>query len=313
MTAEPAEPGVAPVARREFPCLGDGRPPWLSQSKLRLLWTCLEGRARNRRKLDNLAHLLSCLLGPDPRPRQRLRAAREKGHIDVVPTTAQLWIAARDQIFLKALGDSRELYRRKGIPWTFHHLRRFLAEPTTLMDPIGVYCSVDTIVNHVLQTVHHNPLYDMELLDSRDGGLDELERQLDQLAAGTHLHQDALETLVEEPDYWQHLRVSVREFRRGQRPYPELAEHYDPDRALAIDQFKDMRGYTRYASRLDVSMVDVVVAALQVLFNHSLGALVGKSLGPRTYRRDCCDDDLVAKYLAGDGTSRSTRSTADDP
>ena len=44
----------------------------------------------------------------------------------------------------------------------------------------------------MLQTFHRHPLYDLALLRAHEGGLEEMARQAQQVAAGTHPHQGAL-------------------------------------------------------------------------------------------------------------------------
>ena len=62
-------------------------------------------------------------------------------------------------------------YRSQGIPWIFHNLRRFLAGPATMLDPVGLFSPRDTIVHHVLQTFHRHPVYDLALLARARGRL----------------------------------------------------------------------------------------------------------------------------------------------
>ena len=280
----------------EYPGFSTEPPAWKGRSKLSLLLAVTGGIRPNLRKLRNAIELFAAYARPKQAQR-RLRRLEKMGHIDTRPTLAQLWLAARDQVFLKSAVDTKLMYEKKGIPWTFHNLRRFLAEPTTFMDPVGVYANADTITNHILQVVHHNPLYDMELLNAREGGLDELERQLNQLDAGTHVHQESLSSLVEEADYWSKLRKQLADFRDcpTQTRYPDLSG-YEPDMGLAVDQFKDVRGYTNYASRLEATGKDVALAVFEVLFNYSVGIAVGETIGPETYRHDCCDPELRTRF-----------------
>ena len=66
---------------------------------------------------------------------------------------------------------------------------------------------------------------------------------------------------------------------------------------LAMDQFKDVAGFVRYASRLRVGFVDGVRAWLAVGFDETLGALVHVKLGRRIVEHAACDPELVTRYL----------------
>ena len=70
---------------------------------------------------------------------------------------------------------------------------------------------------------------------------------------------------------------------------------------LAMDQFKDIRGYARYASRLHAGFGSALRPWLLVAFDESLGYLLGKTLGPERVRVEACDRDIVARWLEGHG------------
>ena len=104
---------------------------------------------------------------------------------------SQLLVASRDQLSFSLGADTKEFYKSQGVPWVFHNVRRFIAYPTTMMDPVGLFSSRDTIIQHVLQTFHRHATYDL-LLRSHEDGLAEMQEQLKQLAEGAHLHQRSL-------------------------------------------------------------------------------------------------------------------------
>jgi hypothetical protein len=264
----------------------DVAPDWLGRSRLDLFFSVIGGARQNFQKARNIIFLFLSFLDGRSVDR-RLQRLLERGHIEAIPTRAQLWIAARDQILVNAVEETKALYQRKGIPWVFHNLRRFIAEPSTMMDPLGFYSSADSIVNHLLQTVHHHPLYDMELLCAHEGGLELLQSQFRQLMEGAHMHQRALESLVEDPAYWPRLAVQIPRFVADplRQDYPALS-HLPAHIQLGLDQFKNLRGTARYASRLRVGRWDVLVAVVQVVLG----------LGPRGFRVECCDDALRRKY-----------------
>jgi hypothetical protein len=274
-------------------------PPWLGRSRWSLFLDIVGGWTQLRDRVGQLAALIAGLFRP-ARVRARLERLRNLGHVDDLPTTAQLLVAARDQMILGATEETRLFYRSQGIPWIFHNLRRFLSGPATMLDPVGLFSGRDALIHHVLQTFHRHPVYDLVLLRAFPDGLEEMERQAAQIAAGTHPHQRALASLIEDGSYHQRLVDEVRTFRADPlvpaRPVPAgLVD--DPYLMLAMDQFKDLRGYTRYAARLPVSARDALTAWLAVAWNETLGGVFGKHLGPTRVRPDCCDPDIVARHL----------------
>ena len=127
--------------------------------------------------------------------------------------------------------------------------------------------------------------------------------QLDQLAAGTHRHQRSLDSLVEDGSYHDRLRRDVAEFAEDPlvepRPIPEALVG-NPHLMLAMDQFKDVWGYTNYASRLQVGGWHVFKAFAQMAFNETLGELFGVVIGPKTLSVEACEPNLVKRHLAGE-------------
>ena len=289
--ASPARPSMAELQ-------GATPPAWLGRPRTALLLAVVGGLRANLRKLAQLAGLLGAYLWP-PIVRRRLQRLRAAGHIEVVPSIPQLLVAGRDQMMVGAAEETKIFYRSQGIPWIFHNLRRFLSGPATMLDPIGFFSPRATIIEHVLQTFHRHPVYDLVLLRAHEGGVAAMARQADQIAAGTHPHQRALTSLIEDGAYHARLPREVAAFAADPhvpaRPVPAgLVD--DPRMMLAMDQFKDVRGFTRYASRLQTSWPRALGAWLAVGFDETLGGLVGKKLGPRSVRIDACDPDIVARH-----------------
>ena len=273
-------------------------PTWLGRSRWSLLMDVLRG---SRKKWERARQLWGLFLGY-VRPgalRRRLERLRELGHIRVMPTAAQILVAARDQIVLGASEETKLFYRSQGIPWFFHNLRRFLSGPAMMLDPAGLFSPRDTIIHHIFQTFHRHPVYDLVLLRGFSDGLEEAERQAEQIQAGTHPCQRALSSLIEDGSYHARLLNEVRAFRAdpfvAPRPIPRgLVD--DPLLMLAMDQFKDVRGFTDYAARLNVGPVDAVTAWLGVAWNETLGAALRAKVGAAHVHVDCCDADLVARH-----------------
>jgi hypothetical protein len=276
-------------------------PGWLGRPRWRLLLDVVGGLRANLDKLVQLAGLLAAYLRPSVL-RRRFERLRALGHVDVVPTWAQAVLAGRDQMMLGASEETKLFYASQGIPWIFHNARRFISGPATMLDPIGLFSPRDTIVEHVLQTFHRHPVYDMVLLRAHEGGAEALARAAEQLNAGTHPHGRALRSLVEDGSYHARLPREVAEFQADPlepaRPIPAgLVE--DEHMMLAMDQFKDMRGFARYASRLDASVPRALLAWLAAGFDEALGSLLGLKLGPVRIHVEACDPDVVARHPAG--------------
>jgi hypothetical protein len=258
------------------------------------------GIRQNLDKVVQLAGFFLALFRPK-KVRARLERLRELGHIDVVPTLAQLLVAGRDQMIVSASAETKLFYESQGIPWIFHNVRRFISGPATVLDPIGLFAPRDAIVHHVLQTFHRHPVYDLVLLRAHEHGLEEMEKQAAQIVAGTHPHQRALASLVEDGSYHERLVRDVAAFRAdplvAARPVPEELVS-DRHLMLAMDQFKDIRGYTNYASRLQVGLGDALLAWLVVVYDESIGYLLGRLLGPKRIREEASDPDIRAKWLS---------------
>src|SRR4051812_9634445 len=179
---------------------GATRPAWLGRSRWSLIKDVIGGWVHLRDRFVQLWGLLVGFVRPSV-VRGRLERLRDLGHVDVIPTMSQLLVAARDQMIIGATAETRLFYRSQKIPWVFHNLRRFIAGPATMMDPAGLFSPRDTIIHHVLQTFHRHAVYDLVLLLGFPDGLDEMERQMAQLTAGTHPHQRALTSLIQDRSY----------------------------------------------------------------------------------------------------------------
>jgi hypothetical protein len=277
-------------------------PSWLGRTRWRLLADVVGGARQNWDKLVQLASLLAAFFRP-ALIRRRLERLRDLGHIDAspLPTVAQLLVAGRDQMMVSAAEETKIFYRAQTIPWVFHNLRRFISGPATMMDPIGLFSPREAIVQHVLQTFHRHPVYDLVLLRAHEGGVQSMARQIDEINRGNHLHQRALTSLIEDGSYHARLPREIAAFEADPHvPARELPAKLvdDPDMMLAMDQFKDMRGFVRYAGRLRVGIADAVVAWLAAGVDETVGPLFRIKLGPRRVRLEACDPDIVARYGA---------------
>lgn len=273
-------------------------PAWLGRSRFRLLRDVVGGLRQNWDKLRQLASLLAAYFRP-ALVRGRLKRLRALGHVDTTPTIAQLLVAGRDQMVVSAAAETKLFYRSQGIPWVFHNLRRVISGPATMLDPIGLFAPRDAIVHHVLQTFHRHPLYDLVLLRAHEGGVEAMAAQARQIVDGTHPHQRALASLIEDGAYHARLPRDIAAFQADPHeparaiPAGLVAE---PDLMIAMDQFKDVRGFARYASRLRVGIGAAVAGWLAAGFDETIGGLIGVRLGPRRVQRDACDPEIIARY-----------------
>ena len=145
---------------------------------------------------------------------RRLATLERRGYIRARPTTLQLLFGSLDMFRFVITPASRDYYAQRGIDFGLHQLLRILDDPVSMIDPTGFLSERDTIIGHVMQVVHLNPVYDCQLLQMFPDGLDALERQIEQMLAGTHPRARTIAAIVEEPDYHARLLEYVRAYRR---------------------------------------------------------------------------------------------------
>jgi hypothetical protein len=152
----------------------------------------------------------------------KLERLREIGYLDRKPTRAQLVAGSIDMYRFWVVPASEDYYRAMGIGFAMHQTLRILDEPASLADPLGLFSTRDAIIGHLMQVVHANPVYDLQLLRIYDDGLDELEAQIEEMLDGTHPRHRAISAIVEEADYHAKLLELVRAFRSDPRSAPPL-------------------------------------------------------------------------------------------
>ena len=126
-------------------------------------------------------------LGGPPRGRaaaRRPRGARPRPR-PADPPPARLRRARHAALHDRAR-RARLLRAAQGISFGFHQLLRVLDDPVSMIDPTGFLSERDTMIGHLMQVTHLNPIYDVQLLQAFPDGLDELERQLEAMLAGRH-------------------------------------------------------------------------------------------------------------------------------
>ncbi|HET6581855.1 MAG TPA: hypothetical protein VFG69_00385 [Nannocystaceae bacterium] len=155
----------------------------------------------------------------------RLRRLRDLGHIDAIPTRLQRIIGALDMMRFFIVPCAADYYAKKGISFRFHSLLRFLDDPASMIDPTGFNSTRDAIIGHVMQVVHANPHYDFQLLESFEGGLEEMQRQVEMLLSGAHPRTSSILAIVEDPDYHARLLDHIKAFRGDPTVPPLLREN----------------------------------------------------------------------------------------
>ncbi|HRI49057.1 MAG TPA: hypothetical protein PLW65_02660 [Pseudomonadota bacterium] len=194
--------------------------------------------------------------------------------IEVVPTPLQLVCGARDMVRFWIVPAAADYYAGQKLSFAFHQLLRFLDEPASLADPVGFFSTEDGIIGHLMQVVHANPLYDLELLQMFPDGLAELERQLTQMIAGTHPRAAAIGAIVEEPEYHGQLLGYVRRYRQDPKsPAPLRSNVSASEHFLRLERtFGSLRTAMRYCCRLPSTPLGAARHLLLVKeFPHHLG------------------------------------------
>jgi hypothetical protein len=195
----------------------------------------------------------------------RLRRLHEIGIVEEIPTRIQLAVGAYDMLRFWISPAAADYYARIGIDYTFHQILRVLDEPASLADPVGFFSTRDGIIGHLMQVVHANPVYDLELLQMFDDGLDALEAQLNEMLAGTHPRAAAIGAIVEEPDYHARLLAFVRAYRNDSSVPPLLRDNIAPGGFSALERtFGSLRGAMRYFRRMPDDARGAVLHVLTV-------------------------------------------------
>jgi hypothetical protein len=149
---------------------------------------------------------------------------------------------------------SRDYYRSKGISFGFHQLLRVLDDPVSMIDPTGFLSDRDTIVGHVMQVVHLNPVYDLQLIQMFPDGLADFEAQVQAMVDGTHPRAATIAAIVEDAGYHRRLLDYVRRFRADRDAPPPVRQEQtlraDLHFAAAERTFATLPGFIRYCLTL---------------------------------------------------------------
>lgn len=227
----------------------------LNKSPLQLVLQAAGGPRDWVEKARALGRVLRNYVDPRPLDR-RLERLVELGYMDTVPTRIQLVVGSADMLRFWITPAAADYYASKGINFAFHQVLRFLDDPGSLTDPLGFSSDVDTIIGHVLQVVHANPRYDLQLLDSFPDGVRELERQTQAMIDGTHPRFASLSAVVEDPAYFPRLLQYVREYLEDPTAPPPLRENVSSSAELQVIErtFGTLPAAMRYMARMPTTV-----------------------------------------------------------
>ena len=173
--------------------MATGTPPGAAaQEPLRLrasAWTLIRNAIGGPRavagKLQRIARTVGLYFNAAEIDR-RLHRLEERGYLDRRPAKTQIFFGGLDMLRFVIEPAARDYYAQKGISFGFHQLLRILDDPVSMIDPTGFLSERDTIIGHLMQVTHLNPVYDLQILDMFPDGLEELERQVEAMIAGSH-------------------------------------------------------------------------------------------------------------------------------
>ncbi|MGE0791576.1 MAG: hypothetical protein AB7S26_38225 [Sandaracinaceae bacterium] len=183
---------------------------------------------------------------------ERMRRLERIGQIERAPNRVQLVVGSIDMLRFWISPAAAEYYEAQGIDYGFHQLLRILDDPSSMIDPTGFLSARDTIIGHLMQVVHANPAYDLQLLESHEDGLLELERQLERMLDGTHPRARSIGAIVEEPDYHARLLAYVKAYRERPDVDAPLRDNVEknPRWALIARTFGTLPNAMRYFAKL---------------------------------------------------------------
>lgn len=231
----------------------DDVPLRLREGPARLVLRAIGGPRQIAGKLRRLAATAALYASPREIP-ARLERLRARGYVDVAPTRAQLVFGGLDMLRFVIEPAARDYYEHKGISFRLHTLLRVLDDPVSMIDPTGFLSARDTIIGHLMQVVHLNPIYDLQLLEAFDDGLDELEAQVRQMVDGLHPRHPTISAIVEDRAYHARLLDYVLRFKADRRARPPVRQEQslraDPVFAAAERTLATLPGFLRYCARL---------------------------------------------------------------
>ncbi|MEZ4373522.1 MAG: hypothetical protein R3B07_22060 [Polyangiaceae bacterium] len=244
-----------------------GETQRLTASPAHLLREALGDSEAVARKLSRVARTGRLWLNREELER-RMACLERAGYVRERPTRAQLAFGALDMLRFVIVPAARDYYGSQGINFNFHQVLRFLDDPVSLMDPTGILSERDTIIGHLLQVTHLNPIYDLQLMDMWSDGLEELERQVAAMVTGTHPRARTIAAVIEDAGYHERLLGYVRRYRADRREPDLLREQAtirdDEHFAAAERTFATLPGYLEYCRRLPKAPPKLLARYLKV-------------------------------------------------
>jgi len=258
--------------------------PRTTESPLRLLARTAGSPAELRAKLARMLGAASGYLDAE-RVDRRLARLVERGYVDPsrVPTKLQLAVGGFDMLRFWISPAAAQYYASKDIHFGFHQVLRVLDDPASMIDPIGLLSDRDVIIGHLMQVVHANPRYDLELLEAHDDGLDELERQIVAMIEGTHPRARSIAAIIEDPDYHERLLGYVRSYRASRDALAPVRENVatDPRWARIERTFGSLSRAMEYFAKMPTTARGALAHVVTVrAFPEHLGAAPGPPPGP---------------------------------
>jgi hypothetical protein len=228
-------------------------PLRLSASAFTLVRTAVGGPLECLSKLRRAGRTLALWARPAEIER-RLDALERRGFVPARPSRLQILFGGLDMLRFVIEPAAREYYEERRISFGFHQLLRVLDDPVSMLDPTGFLSDRDTIVGHLMQVVHLNPVYDLQLLQIYDDGLEDLERQVRAMLEGTHPRARTIAATVEDAGYHARLLDYVRRYRADPTAPPPVREQPRlrrcPRFAAAERTFATLPGFLAYCHRL---------------------------------------------------------------
>lgn len=247
-TADPMEPARLTETPRQPPRERSDR---LTKSPWTLIAQAAGGPTQLLGKIRGLHSRLRYWVDPAPM-RERIDCLVDKGLIDIVPTHLQLLVGSIDMLRFWINPTARDYYAQQDINYWFHQLLRFLDDPGSLSDPLGFASDRDTIIGHVLQVVHANPRYDLQLLDSFPDGIDQLELQTQAMLNGTHPRFDSISAVIEDTTYFPRLLGYIETYRQDPAAEPPLRDNIVANEAFLMMErtFGSLPSTMRYMAQM---------------------------------------------------------------
>lgn len=242
----------------------------MTSSPLRLLVAAVGGRRAVAGKLRRVAQTARIWLDAGEVDR-RLHSLAERGLLDASrppPSRLQLYFGGLDQLRWVIVPGARDYYAQRGISFALHQVLRWLDDPVSVIDPSGLFSLRETITGHVLQVVHLDPVYDLELLQMWPTGLADFEAEIAAMIAGAHPRAATIGAVIEDATYHERLLAYVRAYRADPTTAPlrrEVASAgQDPQFVAAAATFAALPGYLDWCQGLPTSLPGLLLRFARV-------------------------------------------------